>query len=230
MKANGNAFKPGYKFWVENSGNNHSLVKQILKKRIWLTPCSDYTPPSQGANHHHYHDGKNNSLFEDEDDQNRTGPHIIWTQLRRTKIMRTLTLDQIYNHIDGINTIATKSSLFLTLKEYYKKSGINVFDVVPETYLINVDGKNNFDIQKKERQLEEFQKICGSHIWILKPGENTNRGHGIQMFDDVRKIIHSINNEYLGHYKTVILQKYISNPYLIAKRKFDFRVYSLLTY
>lgn len=59
--------------------------------------------------------------------------------------MRSLTLDQIYNHIDGINTIATKSSLFLTLKEFYKDSGIKIFDVVPETYLINTDNKSNDD-------------------------------------------------------------------------------------
>ena len=30
--------------------------------------------------------------------------------------------------------------------------------------------------------MEEFAKHCGEHIWILKPGENTNRGHGIQIF------------------------------------------------
>ena len=26
---------------------------------------------------------------------------------------------------------------------------------------------------------DEFAKAAGNHIWILKPGENTNRGHGI---------------------------------------------------
>ncbi len=31
-----------YKFWIENSGNNHTLVKQIIKKRTWLNIASDY--------------------------------------------------------------------------------------------------------------------------------------------------------------------------------------------
>jgi hypothetical protein len=69
------------------------------------------------------------------------GPHLIWTQLRRLKILRELTLDQIYNHIDGINLIATKSGLFLTLKKYYEEREMNIFDAVPETYLINVEHK-----------------------------------------------------------------------------------------
>jgi len=142
-----------------------------------------------------------------------------------------MTHDQLYNHLDGINTIATKSGLFLALRNYYKDKNIRLFDVVPDTYLISTECKTSYEFERKERQIEEFTKAAGpDSIWILKPGENTNRGHGIQIFNDVRKIVRSINTEYLNQYKTVVLQRYIPNPYLISKRKFDFRVYSLLTY
>ena len=104
---------------------------------------------------------------------------MIWTQLRRVKILRELTLDQLYNHIDGINLIATKSGLFLTLKRYYEERLLNIYDAVPETYLINVEYKNGKSNPEKDTQLEEFSRVAGNHIWILKPGENTNRGHGI---------------------------------------------------
>jgi hypothetical protein len=50
-----------------------------------------------------------------------------------------MTLDQIYNHIDGINLIATKTGLFLTLKKYYEEKGMNIYEAVPETYMINVE-------------------------------------------------------------------------------------------
>jgi len=96
--------------------------------------------------------------------------------------------------LDGINTIATKTSLYLTLLQYYRAKGENVFDAVPDTYIINLEHAHG----RKDHQLDEFLKVAADHIWILKPGENTNRGHGIQIFNDIRKIIHSINDEYMG--------------------------------
>lgn len=35
-----------YKCWVECSGNNHNLVKQIIKRRNWITSANDYDPSS----------------------------------------------------------------------------------------------------------------------------------------------------------------------------------------
>lgn len=91
-----------------------------------------------------------------------------------------MTLDQIYNHIDGINLIATKTGLFLTLKKYYEEREMNIYEAVPETYMINVEYKQGGPHNaEKDQQLEEFSRVAGNHIWILKPGENTNRGHGI---------------------------------------------------
>ena len=33
-----------YKFWVECSGNNHNLIKQIIKRRPWIYLASEYNP------------------------------------------------------------------------------------------------------------------------------------------------------------------------------------------
>ena len=41
--------KSVFKFWVENSGNNHPLVKQICKRRNWLIWASEYSPPAYGT-------------------------------------------------------------------------------------------------------------------------------------------------------------------------------------
>jgi len=44
------------------------------------------------------------------------------------------------------------------------------------------------------------------------------------------KVIQTIEKDYVHSYKSVILQKYIQSPLLIHKRKFDIRVFGLLTY
>lgn len=124
----------------------------------------------------------------------------------------------------GINCIVTKTGLCRTLQSYYAQQGKNVWECIPETHVIDLS------LGEKEKCLKRFANAFNNDIWIIKPGEGTNRGHGIQIQNDLEKILNIINGEYSSHYKTVILQKYISNPYLVNKRKFDIRVFALLTW
>lgn len=62
----------------------------------------------------------------------------------------------------------------------------------------------------------------------MKPGENTNRGAGIEVANKLEDI-EGIINSYCGKTKTIILQKYIEKPLLANKRKFDIRCFMLTT-
>jgi hypothetical protein len=60
--------------------------------------------------------------------------------------------------------------LFKNIKKFCKMEGINEQDVIPKTY--HIDG-NGGDLP---------QNLCGKQkFWIVKPGEDTNRGTGISV-------------------------------------------------
>ena len=68
------------------------------------------------------------------------------------------------------------------------------------------------------------------NVWIIKPGENSNRGNGIKVESELSRIRGLTQSYCSGNgARTMILQKYIDNPLLYQRRKFDFRCFSLVT-
>ncbi|TNV87784.1 hypothetical protein FGO68_gene15266 [Halteria grandinella] len=69
------------------------------------------------------------------------------------------------------------------------------------------------------------------NIWIVKPGENTNRGNGINVCSELNEIKALVlpPQGAAEADSTFIIQRYIDNPLLIHGRKFDFRCYGVLT-
>lgn len=71
------------------------------------------------------------------------------------------------------------------------------------------------------------------NVWIVKPGEITNRGHGITVIDEVselNQIMRKESQHQNGVQKTFIVQLYIDRPFLYHKRKFDIRHFLLITH
>lgn len=48
-----------------------------------------------------------------------------------------------------------------------------------------------------------------ANIWIIKPGENTNRGNGISVSKDLQEIVSLIEESTKSKKRTCIVQKYI---------------------
>lgn len=81
----------------------------------------------------------------------------------------------IFNHYAGNNSIGNKKELFLNLKNYCHYKNYKMSKFIPDTFYLQ--GKNH-------EAFEEFEKKIGNRAsmrsaWVLKPGENSNRGNGI---------------------------------------------------
>ena len=84
--------------------------------------------------------------------------------------------------------------------------------------------------------VEQFKKHPGT-IWIMKPA-GKSQGKGIFLFRKLKDIMDWKKDDYFRRDEekvtkdppeTYVVQRYIDNPYLIGGRKFDIRVYILVT-
>jgi hypothetical protein len=80
------------------------------------------------------------------------------------------------------------------MRDYYDKLGgapdsKTYLDVMPLTFRMSIDrlsGVNgNSGYSKFKQTYENEKKDNGTSIWIVKPGENSNRGRGIQIFGEI---------------------------------------------
>lgn len=80
--------------------------------------------------------------------------------------------------------------------------------------------------------VEEYHKQRGA-IWIVKPAARS-QGKGIFLFRKLKDLIEWKSRETKPQQpgtptETFVVQRYIDNPYLVAGRKFDLRIYVLVT-
>jgi tubulin---tyrosine ligase len=85
------------------------------------------------------------------------------------------------------------------------------------------------------RFLSEYyarNKLQSKTCWIVKPGEITNRGRGIQYcknLSEIKPIIKNKQTHANGSLKTFLIQEYIDRPLLYKGRKFDIRHYIMIS-
>lgn len=134
-----------------------------------------------------------------------------------------------HNRLPQNNNLSNKKELYKNMKKIYDAFNQNVFDYLPLTFHIE-DGENDPSFLEFCRYFEE-NKASSKNLWILKPGENTNRGNGICVCNTIEQIRNELKNNPFpktGEH-TYILQKYVENPLLISRRKFDIRLYTMIT-
>jgi tubulin polyglutamylase TTLL1 len=126
---------------------------------------------------------------------------------------------RVHNHFNANYFLGNKKALFYSMRKYYELNGQNVFDFLPLTFHIarGIDDpecakflKHYSQIQESNQQQPANRQI--KNIWIVKPGEFTNRGTGITVcanLDDVKIRLKGRERNQNGKFRTFIVQKYL---------------------
>jgi hypothetical protein len=247
-----------YKYFL-GPGNNSSLVNKFFTSRPWWVrvdesqlneanlvwtqgKLSDFFNLMSNCNPspsiiNHSMQGKSitcQDLLEDISiplkslDMSTLGYDLITKSDSFLALEENLTLNpfssKIQNKLEFNFNLSDKKFLYRNMKQFYFEQGEDVFEYLPLT----------FHIDNQSSELSSFLATAQKmphQIWILKPGENSNRGSGIIVTNKINRIVTEINPVITGEVSTTfIIQKYIEKPFLINKRKFDIRLYTLCTF
>ncbi|XP_011864921.1 PREDICTED: probable tubulin polyglutamylase TTLL9 [Vollenhovia emeryi] len=176
------------------------------------------------------------SFFFEIVDPEDTSWHLWWCEtgdvLRqaldgdRKKLRPYQRVPHFRNHYE----LTRKNYLYRNLKRYRKalvRAGktaeARVSDAMPVTFELPSDYR---------MFVEEYHKQQGA-TWIVKPVARS-RGKGIFLFRKLKDLAEWKSREAKSQQsgiplETYVVQKYIDNPYLVAGRKFDLRIYVLVT-
>ena len=116
---------------------------------------------------------------------------------------------QRYNHFPKTSVICRKDSLCRILRKMKAVHG-GIYNFFPVTFMV----PNEYT-----KFVNFFSEQKSKGIWICKPND-MSRGRKIFVFKDILELVYDT---------PCIVQKYISNPFLIEQRKWDMRVYVLVT-
>lgn len=201
------------RFKMEYQVSNPTVVEDVLRQRPGWKECSL--------------DDTNWDLF--------------WCNLSTVKTLfeSNLKSQQRIAHFRGFYEFSRKNSLAKNLKRYKRqciRNGNNeeadLCDAMPETY--EIPSETSLFLAEAKRHPRT--------LWIAKPS-GSSRGKGIFLFKKIKEFEDWMKNKDwtpkevqrsneptdIGLVPEIwIVQKYISNPYLLQGRKFDIRMYVLV--
>lgn len=129
-----------------------------------------------------------------------------------------------HNHFVGGYQIGDKMYLYENLVKQLGLVKNLVREIMPVTFIL--DSPNDKNCTKLIEYMQSAENSTTNNIWILKPAYDSNRGQGIK----VVKTYHEIMDTLARSEKSLIVQKYIERPLLYKNRKFDIRMYVLVTW
>ena len=135
---------------------------------------------------------------------------------------------RVYNRLSGNKELTSKKRLFFNMHSYYTSQNINPFTKIPLTFHV-LYGSYDTTFKLFANKFKELKERGLSNIWIVKPGECTNRVNGINVCKTLEQVVNAVNFYESESERTHIIQKYIENPLLYKGRKFDIRCYSVIT-
>lgn len=234
------SIKKKYKYFL-GSGNNDSLISRIMQsKKGWVRVFN-----SQSANFI-WTQVKKREIFESlpfSDRPEKTTKILnsdlkIFSECKLSEISPLIMIEtskqKVYNRLEHNSELCSKKKLFYNMKAYFSQQGIDPFTKIPLTFHVKKGSKDLNFIKFKECFFKFEQDIKAqedsylNNLWLVKPGELTNRGHGISICGSIQEISAIIDNPDLSKYRTYIIQKYIYRPLLYNNRKFDIRVYTMI--
>ncbi|KAG8342690.1 putative tubulin tyrosine ligase [Trypanosoma vivax] len=141
--------------------------------------------------------------------------NVLWAKRATTYTLSHLGPYQKVNHFPGTWGIGRKDSLATNVHKMQRYFGIENFDIIPMTFII----------PRQSAQLEEYVRQNPDSeenplVFIVKPNASSC-GRGIHLCRGMPAMPTGTRN--------MVCQRYVGNPMLIYGRKFDLRIYCVVT-
>eukprot|EP00742_Colponemidia_sp_Colp-10_P009408 GILJ01010255.1.p1 GENE.GILJ01010255.1~~GILJ01010255.1.p1 ORF type:complete len:570 (-),score=77.68 GILJ01010255.1:113-1771(-) len=145
-----------------------------------------------------------------DDDEENTCWNILWKcgRFKPSEYVSALPMQKL-NHFPKSGMIARKDSLLRHLRKLKAVYG-SVYNFFPVSFILPSE------YTKFVHHYSEQESKC---VWICKPAD-LSRGRKIFLMRDISELTYD---------SQFVIQKYLSNPHLIAGYKWDLRVYVLIT-
>ena len=132
----------------------------------------------------------------------------------------------LVNYFKGSHRITLKASMAKVLRDTPQSE-----QFLPKTFILGGKGDERAHLE------EEMSAARGASVWIVKPSAGC-KGHGIIVTRNFDEIVAAVDAAKLSHTATggvesrsplFVVQRYIDRPLLFHGRKFDIRVWALLS-